>query len=110
VIGNFVSPDVYMNKLRVSGDISMVRQDLQGLTDFEAETEFEIKIVLQAPTAAPKLTFAIIMRRCKIMDLDAPFSGGDAAKVETKQFWAHPEAADTNPIEFYTSTETPVIV
>ena len=110
VLGSFVSPDVFMNMLKVTGDISVVREDLQALIDFDAETEFEIKIVLQAPGSPPVSTFAIIMRRVKIMDLDAPFAGGEAAKIETRQFWSHPESAASNAIEFYSSTETPTIV
>lgn len=109
-IGNFLTPDIFMNMLRVSGDLSAIREDLQAATDFDAETEFEIKAVFQAPTAAPKLTFGIIMDRCKLVDVDAPVSGGDAAKVETRQFMAHAPAGANDVINFYTSTETPTLV
>lgn len=110
VIGSFTTPDIFMNQLRVSGDIMVVREDLDALDDFDAETEFEIKIVCQAPGSAPRLTFAVVMPRVKIMGIDADFIGGDAAKVETRQFSAFAPAAASNVIEFYTSTETPVLV
>lgn len=108
VIGSFVSPDIFMNMLRVSGDVMAIRQDLDALDDFDAETEFELRFSLSAPGAGAVLTFGAILPRVKIMDVDAPFSGGDAAMVETRQFWAHPPAGQSNAIEFYTSTETPV--
>jgi hypothetical protein len=110
VIGSFVSPDIFMNMLTVSGDITAIREDLTALDAFDAETEFELKVVLQAPTAAPKLTFAFVCPRIKIMDIDAAFSGGDAAKVETRQFMGYAPAGQNNAIDFYTSTETPTLV
>jgi len=109
-IGSTTTPDIFMNMLRVTGDISAVREDLQAATDFDAGTEFAIQIALEDPTAAPKLTFGIIMPRVKLIDVDAPFSGGDAAKIETRQFTAHAPAGASNVIEFYTSTETATIV
>jgi len=109
-IGSFLTPDIFMNMLRVSGDVTAVREDLLAATDFDAETEFEMKIVMQAPTAAPKLTFGVILRRVKLVDVDAPYSGGDAAKLETRQFMAHAPSAASNAVEFYTSTETPTLV
>lgn len=110
VIGSFVTPDIYMNKLRTSGDVSAIREDLSALEDFDAETEFQIRMVLREPGAGARLTFGILMPRVKIMDIDAPFSGGDAAKVETRQFKAHPTAGNSDGVTFYTSTETAVAV
>ena len=109
-IGSFLTPDIFMNMLRVSGDVSAIREDLQAATDFDAETEFEIKVVLQAPGSAPKLTFAIVLPRVKLTDVDAPYSGGDAAKIETRQFMAHAPAGQNDAVNFYTSTETPILV
>jgi hypothetical protein len=110
VIGSFLSPDVFMNMHRINGTISAVREDLDALDDFDAETEFELKVVMQAPTAPPRLTFAFIMPVVKIRDIDANLIGGDAAKVETRQFAAHPEPSLSNAIQYYSSTETPIIV
>lgn len=110
VIGSFISPDVYMNRLMATGEVMAIREDLAALTAFDAETEFEISVVLSAPGVAPKLTFAVVFPRVKIMDVDAPFSGGNAAKVETRQFRIHPPAGASDGVRFYTSTETPVAV
>lgn len=110
VIGSFVSPDVFMNMLTISGDVMAVREDLDALDSFDAETEFEIKVVMSAPGSDPKLTFAFVLPRVKIMSVEAPFSGGDAAKVETRQFWAHPPVGANNAVDFYTSTDTPSAV
>ncbi len=85
----------------MSGDTSLF---------IDAETEFEIKAVLQAPGAAPKLTFAVVLPRVKLMDVDTPYSGGDAAKLETRQFGAYAPAGQSDAVNFYTSTETPVLV
>lgn len=110
VIGSVLTPDIYMNMIRVSGDVTAIREDLLAATDFDAETEFEIKIVLQDPPAAPKLIFAIVLPRVKLIDIDTPYSGGDAAKLETRQFTAHAPAGQNDVVNFYTSTETPTLV
>lgn len=110
VIGSFVTPDIYLNRHTISGQLSAVREDLAALEAFDSETEFALQGVLKAPGTGPVLTFGFVMPRVKIYDVDAPFSGGDAAKVETRQFRAHPPAGASNAITFYSSTETPVAV
>lgn len=109
-IGSFISPDVYMNKLRISAEISAIRSSLAALTAFDAETEFAIQVVLSAPGSHPKLTFAVNLPRVKIMGVGAQFSGGDDAKIETRRIWVHPPAGASDAVRFYTSTETPVVV
>jgi len=110
VIGTFITPDVYMNMLTVSGTISAVRESLDELTAFDAETEFAIRVNMSAPGADPKLTFGIYMPRVKIGEIDAPFLGGDAAKVESRSFTAHPTQGASDAIYFYTSTGSPIAV
>lgn len=108
VIGSIVSPDIYMNMLSVSGEITALREDLDALTAYDAETEFEILATLTAPGSDPKLTFAVRFPRVKINAASAPFSQGDTAKIETRSFTAHPEVGLSNAVQFYTSTATPV--
>lgn len=105
VIGNFVSPDVFMNILSISGSATAVRQDLAALSDFDDETEFELRAVMAAPGDEPKEMFAVVLPRVKISGIDAPFLGGDAAKVETRELMVAP-AAGSVAAEFYTSTDT----
>lgn len=107
VIGSLVNSNIYTNRLMVTGDVSAIRQDLDALDDFDAETEFAIKGVLTNPGTAPQLTFAFNMPRVKIMGVRAPFLQGDTAKVETRNFKAFPPAGQTNVIELYSSTGTP---
>jgi len=108
VIGTFVSPDVYMNRIKVTGSIGAVRQDLAALADFDAETEFEIYAKLLAPGTGARLTWMIRLPRVKITDIDAPFLGGNAAKVEMRQFTGSYPIGYHNAVEIYTSTGTPV--
>jgi hypothetical protein len=83
VIGSFVSPDIFDNRLTVTGTITGLRQDLTYATSFDAETEFDLCIVLTELTSAPKPCFAIYIGRAKIGALSAPLGGGDGPKVET---------------------------
>jgi len=83
VIGSFVSPDVFDNRLTVTGTITGLRQDLSYLSTFDAEMEFDICIVLTEPVTAPKPCFAIYIPRVKIGGISAPLGGGDGPKVET---------------------------
>lgn len=110
VIGSVVSPDVFMNILSIDGEITALREDLDALSDFDNETEFEILMTLTAPGADPKLTWAVRLPRVKLNSASAPFSQGDTAKIESRNFTAHPEVGDSNAIQFYTSTDTPVAV
>lgn len=109
VIGSVVSPDVFMNDLAITGSVSAVRDDLTALTDFDAETEFEISAVMKAPGAGAVATLGIVLPRTKISGIDAQFLGGDASKIETRNIQVGPTAGDV-AVEFYTSTETPVAV
>lgn len=107
-IGNLVSPDIYMNRLTVSAEISAIRANFAELTRLDAETTFEVKVVMMAPGSHPKLVFGVILPRCKLMNVSAPFSGGDDAKIETRRIWVHPPVGASDAVRFYTSTETPV--
>lgn len=83
VIGGLTSPDVFDNDLTVTGSVSGLRQDFSNLTLFDAETEFELQILLQEPTGTPKGCMAFFFPRVKIGALSAPVGGGDGAKIET---------------------------
>jgi len=54
VIGSSVTPDVFDNNASLSGSISVVRQDLAGLTALSAETEMALHILLVEPEVEPK--------------------------------------------------------
>lgn len=95
VIGSFISPDIFDNNLEVSGTITALRQDLSNLTLFDAETEFEIHIMLQDPSSTPKGVYALHLPRVKISGLSAPAGGGDGAKVETLTLMTGPKVAAT---------------
>lgn len=82
VIGSFVTPDIFDNDLTVSGSITALRSDFANLTSFDAETEFEVGIMLQDPSATPKPVLGIYLPRVKISQLSAPVGGNDGAKIE----------------------------
>lgn len=95
VIGSFVSPDVFDNDLTVTGSITGIRSDFANLTLFDAETEFDMSILLQEPTGSPKAAFAIYLSRAKIGDVSAPILG-DGAMVETRSLLVGPKVADSS--------------
>ena len=91
VIGSFTTPDIFDNDLAVTGSITGLREDFSNLTLFDAETEFEISILLEAPGATPKQCIGIFVPRTKIASLSAPVGGGDGAKIETKTLMIGPK-------------------
>ncbi len=98
VIGSLTSPSIFMNDRTVSGTITALRSDFSNLTLFDAETEFEIQIVLLELESAPKSCLSFFLPRVKIAALSAPVGGGDGAKVETLQLMVAPKDATTGYI------------
>ena len=94
VIGSFLSPDIFDNDLTLTGSITALRQDFSNLTLFDAETEFEVSILLQEPTGTPKQALSIYIPRAKIGGVSAPF-GSDGAQVETLPLLIAPKTAAT---------------
>ena len=95
MLGSFVPADIFDNDMAVSGSISAPRSDFANLTSFDAETEFEMGILLQEPTTAPKPFFAVYLPRVKFSALSAPVGGGDGAKIETLTLMVGPKVAAT---------------
>jgi hypothetical protein len=95
VIGSLVSPDIYDNDLAVTGSITGLRSDFGNLTLYDAETEFEMSIVLAEPSGTPPEVLSIFLPRVKIAALSAPVGGGDGAKIETLGLMVGPKAAAT---------------
>lgn len=94
VIGSDVTPDVFDNELRVSGSISVLREDLANLTSFADEDEIELAVLLQDAGDAPKGYMGIFVPKIKFMGLDAPL-GSNSALVETIPFEAGFRASAT---------------
>jgi hypothetical protein len=95
VIGTFVSPTVFDNDLTVTASITALRSDFANLTLFDAETEFEMSILLREPESAPVDCLGFYFPRVKISELSAPVQGGDEGKVETLNLMIGPKVAAT---------------
>lgn len=95
VIGSFVPPDIFDNELDVTGMITGLRSDFSNLTLYDAETEFEMQILLKEPGTAPQNCIAIYLPRVKIAALAAPVGGGDGPKVVTLGLMIGPKVAAT---------------
>lgn len=93
VIGSVVGPDVFDNRLTVSGSVSGLRSGFANLTRFDAETEFELSILLSEPNTTPVSCLGIYLPRVKIGKLAAPAFGGDGAKIETLELMVGPQTA-----------------
>lgn len=95
VIGTFIPPDVFDNDLVVSGSAAGLRQDFANLTLFDAETEFELWIILRDTSQTPNTFYSVFLPRVKITGLAAPVGGGDGAKIETIGLMVGPKVAAT---------------
>lgn len=84
VIGSLTTPDIFDNDLNVSGTITGLRQDFTYVDAYDAETEFEVSILLETQETAPKSCLGVYLPRVKISALSAPVGGGDGAKAETR--------------------------
>lgn len=81
--GSLVTPDVFDNKLTVSGSITLLRSSLANLTLFENETAFEIFLLLEEPTALPRHCVGIFLPNVSVGKPSAPAGGGTGPLVET---------------------------
>ena len=97
VIGALVTPAMFDNDLNVTGTITALRSDFAALTLLDAETEFDISILLQEPagTATPPAALSVFLPRCKLAKVEAPFGGGDGGKIETWSIITGPKATAT---------------
>jgi len=96
VIGSNTTPDVFDNDIRVTGNVSGLRQDLLNLARLEAETELELQILLEEPTAVPKECINFFVPRLKISASEKEL-GGDGALLESSPWFAGPkETVDIN--------------
>lgn len=94
VIGATVTPDVFDDDLRVSGSLSMLRQDLDNLTHLSQEDELELHVLLEELTGTPKKCMGIFVPRLKLSALNAPL-GNPGAMIETVPFTAGLKIAAT---------------
>ena len=97
VIGSFISPDVFDNDLTVSGSITALRSDFSALTLFDAETEFDVSILLQEPAgfSTPRAALNLYLSRAKIGAVSAPILG-DGGLTETRALLVGPKVSDAS--------------
>ena len=96
VIGALVTPTIFDNDCMLDGTITGLRSDFSNLTLYDAETEFEIFMMLQEPSGTPKNALGFYFPRVKIKDLQANFGGGDGGKIEQLQIQMGPKTADSS--------------
>lgn len=85
VIGADHSPDVFDEEIQVSGSVSVIREDLDNVGRFDAETEIELSVLLIEPEDEPRDCMHIFVPRIKIGGVDAP-KGNAGAMIETLPF------------------------
>jgi hypothetical protein len=95
VLGSLVAPGTYDNDLMVEGSCAATISDFSDLTLFDAETTFEMSILLVEPDAAAPVNFMhLYFPQVKIMDISGEL-GGDAAYVQTRTLEFQPKVAAT---------------
>lgn len=82
VIGSTVVPDVFDNEARLSGSLTLLREDLDYLTGLANETEYELFVLLQEAESDPKSYFGLFIPRIVLANRDGQLGGGGAL-VET---------------------------
>ena len=82
VIGSDITPNVFDNEARLSGSLTVLREDLDQLSSFIDEDELELHILLQEPGDDPRAYLSLFVPLLKLMGNDAPL-GNDGAMVET---------------------------
>lgn len=110
VIGSLTTPDIFDCDLTVSGTITGLRDDFSNITLYDAETEFEVSILLEENESDPKSCLGIFIPRAKFSSLDAPVGGGDGAKIETKELMIGAKVAATGydaTTAVFSSSEAP---
>lgn len=88
--GTVLSADVYDNEARLSGSVSMNKEDAADIDNFGSETEIELHAMLVEPEAEPKTAFGIFIPRLKLTGVGGPI-GNPGPLVETKPFTAGPK-------------------
>lgn len=94
VIGSEITPDVFLNDARLSGSITILREDLANLQSFIDEDELELTILLEEPGTAPQPYISIFVPLLKFMDNDSPL-GSDGARTDTIPWEAGVKASAT---------------
>lgn len=94
VIGSDITPNVFDNEARLSGSITVLREDLARLSNFIDEDELELHILLQEPGTDPRAYISFFIPLLKLMGNDAPL-GSDGAMVETLPWEAGVKTAAT---------------
>lgn len=85
VVGSMTSPDVFDNAATVSGSFSATRKDMAYLSNFIAETELQMQVLMGEPTGNPASFINLFIPRVKIGGSTKNF-GSDGAMITTHPF------------------------
>lgn len=85
VVGSAVSPDVFDNAAEVSGSLSAIRKDLASVSDFLAETEVQLQVLMVEPNGAPAAFVSLFVPRVKLTGATKQY-GTDGPMIETLPF------------------------
>ena len=86
VLGSLTTPDIFDNDLSIDATATVIRASHSDLTLYEAETAFEMSLVLEnRVSVAPFECYGFSFPVVTIDDQKAPVGGGDGPKVDTLQ-------------------------
>lgn len=87
VLGSLVTADIYDNDFTISGTGTKIRDDHANIILFDAETEFEIMILMEdRSSSAPFDCFGLYLPIVTVDKITAPFGSGDGPMTETMTF------------------------
>lgn len=94
VVGSDITPAVFTNDANLSGSVSLLMENLDVFTQFDAETEVELHLLLRLPGSEPQDCLSIFVPRLKYQTPDKPI-GGDGALILTAP-WGSGEIRDVS--------------
>ena len=95
VIGSAVSPDIFDGICSVTGTMTGMVTSAGNEILYDAETTFEVGLLLQEPGAVPRGCLGFYFGQVKIMDLSAPVGVDVGPQIETMKVEMQPKVAAT---------------
>lgn len=98
VVGQNYVPEVFLSKLNVTGQATIMLEDATFINYHKDETEVSLVAMLTSNNSATSPASSVFLPRIKLGDADAPLQG-DAGVIQTCPFQALKYATAANGIE-----------
>jgi len=83
VIGSDATPDVFVDDISFTGQVTVGREDLEFYKDFDAETGFELHVLLTEPESEPKDFISLFLPNVGFSEFGGGGLGGSGGVIDT---------------------------